>query len=91
MWSVACFCILTLLTAFLSELVPEDKFDVELIVQCIRSSESPRTHNQALLLLATAAKLFPVSNFVFVVLLGTESRYYCHFLWEGLLILWSYL
>ena len=70
------FCILTLLTAFLSERVPEDKFDVELIVQCIRSSESPQTHNQALLLLATAAKLFPVSNFVLVVLLGTESSYF---------------
>ncbi|XP_078352830.1 HEAT repeat-containing protein 1-like isoform X2 [Oculina patagonica] len=42
-----------------SDLVAEDQFDVELIVQCIRSSESPQTHNQALLLLATAAKLFP--------------------------------
>ncbi|KAJ7330602.1 HEAT repeat-containing protein 1 [Desmophyllum pertusum] len=42
-----------------AELVAEDQFDVELIVQCIRSSESPQTHNQALLLLATAAKLFP--------------------------------
>ena len=61
---MACFCILTLLAAFLSELVPEDKFDVELIVQCIRSSESPQTHNQALLLLATAAKLFPVSQVI---------------------------
>ncbi|XP_029184672.2 HEAT repeat-containing protein 1-like isoform X2 [Acropora millepora] len=46
-------------TSGLSGLVPEDQFDVELIIQCIRSSESPQTHNQALLLLATAAKLFP--------------------------------
>lgn len=47
---------------FITGLVPEDQFDVELIIQCIRSSESPQTHNQALLLLATAAKLFPVSK-----------------------------
>ncbi|RMX40131.1 hypothetical protein pdam_00002238 [Pocillopora damicornis] len=44
---------------FVADLVPEDQFDVELIVQCIRSSENPRTHTQALLLLATSAKLFP--------------------------------
>ncbi|XP_068676688.1 HEAT repeat-containing protein 1-like isoform X1 [Montipora foliosa] len=43
----------------LTGLFPEDQFDVELIIQCIRSSESPQTHNQALLLLATAANLFP--------------------------------
>ena len=48
---------------FSADVVPEDQFDVELIVQCIRSSESPQTHNQALLLLATAAKFFPVSTF----------------------------
>lgn len=41
------------------DLVPEDQFDVELIVECIRSSERPQTHNQALLLLATVAELFP--------------------------------
>ena len=45
----------------MADLVPEDQFDVELIVQCIRSSENPRTHTQALLLLATSAKLFPVN------------------------------
>ena len=55
--------ILTELIYFLSDGVPEDQFDVELIVQCIRSSESPQTHNQALLLLAAAAKLFPVSYY----------------------------
>ena len=48
---------------FSADVVPEDQFDVELIVQCIRSSESPQTHNQALLLLVTAAKFFPVSTF----------------------------
>ena len=56
------FEIFSLRNSFLSaDVVPEDQFDVELIVQCIRSSESPQTHNQALLLLATAAKFFPVS------------------------------
>ena len=50
---------------FSADVVPEDQFDVELIVQCIRSSESPQTHNQALLLLATAAKFFPVSIIIF--------------------------
>ena len=50
-------------SVFSADVVPEDQFDVELIVQCIRSSESPQTHNQALLLLATAAKFFPVSTF----------------------------
>ncbi|KAK3716752.1 hypothetical protein QZH41_018234 [Actinostola sp. cb2023] len=39
--------------------LPEDKFNVELIVQCIRVSENPQTHHHALLLLAAAAKLFP--------------------------------
>ena len=52
---------------FSADVVPEDQFDVELIVQCIRSSESPQTHNQALLLLATAAKFFPVSIQIFPV------------------------
>ena len=54
---------------FSADVVPEDQFDVELIVQCIRSSESPQTHNQALLLLATAAKFFPVSIPFFSVLI----------------------
>ena len=54
---------------FSADVVPEDQFDVELIVQCIRSSESPQTHNQALLLLATAAKFFPVSISLFSVLI----------------------
>ena len=52
---------------FSADVIPEDQFDVELIVQCIRSSESPQTHNQALLLLATAAKFFPVSIQIFPV------------------------
>ena len=42
--------------------VLQSKFDMELIVQCIRSSSSPQTHHHALLLLTVAAKINPVSN-----------------------------
>uniref|UniRef100_A0A8D2JID2 HEAT repeat-containing protein 1 n=1 Tax=Varanus komodoensis TaxID=61221 RepID=A0A8D2JID2_VARKO len=37
----------------------EEKFNVELIVQCIRVSEMPQTHHHALLLLGAAAGMFP--------------------------------
>uniref|UniRef100_A0A673B9L4 HEAT repeat-containing protein 1 n=1 Tax=Sphaeramia orbicularis TaxID=375764 RepID=A0A673B9L4_9TELE len=37
----------------------EDKFSVELVVQCIRMSEVPQTHHQALLLLGSVAAIFP--------------------------------
>ncbi|KAI3365131.1 hypothetical protein L3Q82_010114, partial [Scortum barcoo] len=37
----------------------EDKFNVELVVQCIRASDMPQTHHHALLLLGTAAAIFP--------------------------------
>ena len=62
---------------FSADVVPEDQFDVELIVQCIRSSESPQTHNQALLLLATAAKFFPVSISFFFCLDSYIMYCYC--------------
>ena len=39
----------------------QDQFNVELVVKCIRTSEDAHTHRQGLLLLATAAGLFPVS------------------------------
>ncbi|XP_008847310.1 HEAT repeat-containing protein 1 [Nannospalax galili] len=39
--------------------VDEEKFNVELIVQCIRLSEMPQTHHHALLLLGTVAGIFP--------------------------------
>ncbi|XP_035698603.1 HEAT repeat-containing protein 1-like [Branchiostoma floridae] len=39
--------------------LPEEQFNAELVVQCIQLSDSPQTHNQALLLLGTAAGLFP--------------------------------
>lgn len=41
------------------DIVDEEKFNVELIVQCIRLSEMPQTHHQALLLLGTVAGIFP--------------------------------
>ncbi|XP_034365745.1 HEAT repeat-containing protein 1 [Arvicanthis niloticus] len=41
------------------DVVDEEKFNVELIVQCIRLSEMPQTHHHALLLLGTVAGIFP--------------------------------
>ncbi|KAG9484188.1 hypothetical protein GDO78_009869 [Eleutherodactylus coqui] len=41
------------------EILDEEKFNVELIVQCIRTSEMPQTHHHALLLLGAAAGIFP--------------------------------
>ncbi len=42
-------------------LLSESQFNVELVVQCVRVSSSPQTHHLALLLLTSAAELFPVS------------------------------
>ncbi|KAK3612581.1 hypothetical protein CHS0354_042081 [Potamilus streckersoni] len=39
--------------------VGSDKFNMELIVNCIRTSENPQTHQQALLVLTAAAKIYP--------------------------------
>uniref|UniRef100_A0A8C5R6I0 HEAT repeat-containing protein 1 n=1 Tax=Leptobrachium leishanense TaxID=445787 RepID=A0A8C5R6I0_9ANUR len=41
------------------DVLDDEKFNVELIVQCVRTSEMPQTHHQALLLLGTAAGIFP--------------------------------
>ncbi|XP_024894833.1 LOW QUALITY PROTEIN: HEAT repeat-containing protein 1 [Pteropus alecto] len=41
------------------DVLDEEKFNVELIVQCIRVSEMPQTHHHALLLLGTVASIFP--------------------------------
>ncbi|KAB1271251.1 HEAT repeat-containing protein 1 [Camelus dromedarius] len=43
-----------------TDVLDEEKFNVELIVQCIRLSEMPQTHHQALLLLGAVAGIFPV-------------------------------
>uniref|UniRef100_A0A8C2IB72 HEAT repeat-containing protein 1 n=1 Tax=Cyprinus carpio TaxID=7962 RepID=A0A8C2IB72_CYPCA len=37
----------------------EDKFNVELVVQCVRLSDMPQTHHHALLLLGALAGIFP--------------------------------
>ncbi|KAM4693779.1 HEAT repeat-containing protein 1 [Discoglossus pictus] len=41
------------------DVLDEEKFNVELIVQCVRTSEMPQTHHHALLLLGAAAEIFP--------------------------------
>lgn len=43
----------------LGGVLPENLFNVELIVQCIRASQNPQTHHQALLVLAYTANLLP--------------------------------
>ncbi|KAM3592420.1 uncharacterized protein V6R79_018312 [Siganus canaliculatus] len=45
--------------AVAADVLDEDKFSVELVVQCIRGSDMPQTHHQALLLLGAAAAIFP--------------------------------
>ncbi|KAM4715615.1 LOW QUALITY PROTEIN: HEAT repeat-containing protein 1 [Anableps anableps] len=42
-----------------AEVLDEEKFSVELVVQVIRSSDMPQTHHHALLLLAATAAIFP--------------------------------
>uniref|UniRef100_A0A8C8SDC1 HEAT repeat-containing protein 1 n=1 Tax=Pelusios castaneus TaxID=367368 RepID=A0A8C8SDC1_9SAUR len=42
-----------------SDILDKEKFNVELIVQCVRVSEMPQTHHHALLLLGAAAGMFP--------------------------------
>ncbi|XP_056153009.1 HEAT repeat-containing protein 1 [Lampris incognitus] len=41
------------------DILDEDKFNVELVVQCVRVSDMPQTHHHALLLLGTVASIFP--------------------------------
>uniref|UniRef100_A0A4W5MB00 HEAT repeat-containing protein 1 n=1 Tax=Hucho hucho TaxID=62062 RepID=A0A4W5MB00_9TELE len=41
------------------DVLDEDKFNVELVVQCVRMSDMPQTHHHALLLLGSVAGLFP--------------------------------
>lgn len=45
-----------------ADILDKEKFNVELIVQCIRISKMPQTHHHALLLLGAVAGMFPVSN-----------------------------
>lgn len=48
--------------SFPADVLDEDKFSVELVVQCVRASDMPQTHHHALLLLGAAAAIFPVSH-----------------------------
>lgn len=41
------------------DVLEEDKFNVELVVQCVRMSDVPQTHHHALLLLGALAGIFP--------------------------------
>uniref|UniRef100_A0A8C9SM77 HEAT repeat-containing protein 1 n=1 Tax=Scleropages formosus TaxID=113540 RepID=A0A8C9SM77_SCLFO len=41
------------------DVLEEEKFNVELVVQCLRGSGMPQTHHHALLLLGTMARIFP--------------------------------
>ncbi|KAA0725519.1 HEAT repeat-containing protein 1 [Triplophysa tibetana] len=41
------------------DLLEEDKFNVELVVQCVRMSDVPQTHHHSLLLLGALAGIFP--------------------------------
>ncbi|KAJ7416715.1 hypothetical protein WISP_69263 [Willisornis vidua] len=42
-----------------ADILDKEKFNVELIVQCIRISKMPQTHHHALLLLGAVAGIFP--------------------------------
>ncbi|NXD79776.1 HEAT1 protein, partial [Halcyon senegalensis] len=42
-----------------ADILDKEKFNVELIVQCIRISKMPQTHHHALLLLGAVAAMFP--------------------------------
>ncbi len=58
------------------ELVPV--FNVELLVQCVRLSPNPQTHHHALLLLSTAAAIFPVSACVHASVSGCSMpEHFC--------------
>ncbi|XP_043551503.1 HEAT repeat-containing protein 1 isoform X2 [Chiloscyllium plagiosum] len=46
-------------TRISKDVLDEEKFNVELIVQCVRGSNMPQTHHHALLLLGAAAGFFP--------------------------------
>lgn len=54
------------------DVLDEDKFSVELVVQCIRATDVPQTHHHALLLLGAVANIFPVSrlDFIFFIFFG---------------------
>nr|XP_033791447.1 HEAT repeat-containing protein 1 [Geotrypetes seraphini] len=42
-----------------ADVLDEERFNVELVVQCVRGSDVPQTNHHALMLLGTAATIFP--------------------------------
>ncbi|XP_030757128.1 HEAT repeat-containing protein 1 [Sitophilus oryzae] len=42
-----------------NENLPENVFNIELVIQCIRASQNPQTHHHALLVLVEAAQIVP--------------------------------
>lgn len=56
------------------DVLDEEKFMVELVVQCIRSSDVPQTHHHALLLLGTTATIFPVSDVIYCSILQIQAE-----------------
>ncbi|KAF7648691.1 hypothetical protein LDENG_00153150 [Lucifuga dentata] len=42
-----------------ADVLDKEKFSVELVVQCVRASDTPQTHHHALLLLGAMATIFP--------------------------------
>ncbi|XP_029449670.1 HEAT repeat-containing protein 1 [Rhinatrema bivittatum] len=42
-----------------ADVLDEERFSVELVVQCVRGSDMPQTHHHALMLLGSAATIFP--------------------------------
>ena len=54
--------VIKIIVYYTDPIVPEQQFNMELIVNTIRSSENPQTHHQALLVLTAAARIYPVSE-----------------------------
>ncbi|XP_069543811.1 HEAT repeat-containing protein 1 [Brachyistius frenatus] len=52
-------CLLNICNKLSADVLDEEKFSVELVVQVVRSSDVPQTHHHALLLLGTVAAIFP--------------------------------
>lgn len=52
----------------------EVQLNIELVVQCIRSSVSPDTHRRAMLILSFAAKISPVG---LLIVLKTLETLFC--------------
>lgn len=61
---------------WLADILDKEKFNVELIVQCIRISKMPQTHHHALLLLGAVAGMFPVSRTWNLCVISSGFKYW---------------